>query len=49
MVNNKVHLLKNSRDMVSNDEFYFKSSDQMRKMFVDLPEAIDNLTELIKK
>ena len=32
-----------------NDEFYFKSSDQMRKMFSDLPEAIDNLTELILK
>ena len=32
-----------------NDEFYFKSSDQMRKMFSDLPEAIDNLLELILK
>lgn len=32
-----------------NDEFYFKSQDQMRSLFHDIPEAIDNLSEFLKK
>lgn len=32
-----------------NDEFYFKSQDQMRSLFYDLPEAIENLSELLSK
>ena len=32
-----------------NDEFYFKSSKDMQKLFADLPEAIDNITHLIDK
>jgi len=32
-----------------NDEFYFKSQDQMRSLFHDVPEAIDNLTEFLDK
>ena len=32
-----------------NDEFYFKSSQQMQELFTDLPEAIDNITALIAK
>lgn len=32
-----------------NDEFYFKSQDQMRSLFHDIPEAIDNLSELLEK
>jgi len=32
-----------------NDEFYFKSSEEMQALFSDLPEAIDNITHLISK
>lgn len=32
-----------------NDEFYFKSQNQMRSIFHDVPEAIDNLTEFLEK
>lgn len=32
-----------------NNEFYFKSQDQMRSLFHDLPEAIDNLSEMLEK
>ena len=32
-----------------NEEFYFKTSQQMQELFADLPEAIDNITELIDK
>ncbi|UII26541.1 DNA polymerase III subunit alpha [Fulvivirga maritima] len=32
-----------------NDQFYFKSQEEMKVIFSDLPEAIENLTELIDK
>lgn len=32
-----------------NDEFYFKSQDQMRSLFHDIPEAIENLSEFLTK
>ena len=32
-----------------NQEFYFKSSDAMKKLFADLPEAILNIQEIIDK
>ncbi|MFT4770416.1 MAG: DNA polymerase-3 subunit alpha [Cryomorphaceae bacterium] len=32
-----------------NDEFYFKSADEMKKLFADKPEAIENLQELLAK
>jgi DNA polymerase-3 subunit alpha len=32
-----------------NDEFYFKSSESMQELFSDLPQAIDNITDLIDK
>ncbi len=32
-----------------NDSFYFKSSEQMRELFIDIPQAIDNITHLINK
>lgn len=32
-----------------NDEFYFKSQDQMRSIFHDLPQAIENLSEFLEK
>ena len=32
-----------------NEEFYFKSSEEMQTLFADLPEAIDNITHIIDK
>lgn len=32
-----------------NDEFYFKSQEQMKSLFHEIPEAIDNLNELLSK
>ena len=30
-----------------NDEFYFKSSDEMKQLFADIPEAIINIQEIV--
>ncbi|GEC78520.1 DNA polymerase III subunit alpha [Flavobacterium aquatile] len=32
-----------------NQEYYFKSSEEMKKLFADLPEAISNITEIVAK
>jgi len=32
-----------------NQEYYFKSEDEMKKLFADLPEAIINIQEIIEK
>ena len=32
-----------------NDEYFFKSSDEMKQLFVDLPEAISNIQEVVDK
>ena len=32
-----------------NDEFYLKSSEEMVEMFSDIPEAVTNISDLIKK
>lgn len=32
-----------------NDEYYFKSSDEMKQLFVDLPDAITNIQEVVDK
>ena len=32
-----------------NDEYYFKSTDEMKKLFADLPEAISNIQEIVDK
>jgi DNA polymerase-3 subunit alpha len=32
-----------------NQEYYFKSGEEMKKLFTDLPEAISNLTEIVAK
>ncbi|HEX8041772.1 MAG TPA: DNA polymerase III subunit alpha [Chryseosolibacter sp.] len=34
---------------LSNDQFYFKSQDEMRSIFRDLPEAIDTISEIVDK
>ena len=32
-----------------NDEYYFKSSEEMKKLFIDLPESISNIQEIVDK
>lgn len=32
-----------------NDEYYFKSGEEMKKLFADLPEAILNVREIVEK
>ena len=34
---------------LENQEYYFKSSDEMKELFLDLPEAILNIEDLISK
>jgi len=42
-------LTKNKRFAFPNDQFYFKKTDEMKKVFDDLPEAIDNTNEIVGK
>ncbi|MCL7764417.1 DNA polymerase III subunit alpha [Polaribacter sp. Z014] len=32
-----------------NQEYYFKSTDEMKKLFADIPEAISNIQEIVDK
>lgn len=32
-----------------NDEYYFKSTDEMKSLFADLPDAISNIQEIVDK
>jgi DNA polymerase III subunit alpha len=41
--------LKNYRFAFPNDEFYFKTQDEMLKVFSDIPEALDNTQEIVDK
>lgn len=41
--------LKDKRFAFPNDQFYFKTTDEMLKVFHDLPEAIDNTNEVVDK
>ncbi|MGB0915551.1 MAG: DNA polymerase III subunit alpha [Crocinitomicaceae bacterium] len=34
---------------LDNDEYYFKSQDEMKELFLDLPEAIKSIDEIIDK
>ena len=40
---------KNKRFAFPNDQFYFKTTAEMSKVFIDLPEAIDNTNEIVDK
>ncbi len=40
---------KNTRFGFDNDQFFFKTGDQMLETFKDLPESIDNTNEIIGK
>lgn len=37
------------RPGLRNSKYYFKSQDEMKKAFTDLPEAIENITEIVDK
>ncbi len=43
-----VHV-KDKRFAFPNDQFYFKTTAEMSKLFSDLPEAIDNTNEIVDK
>jgi DNA polymerase-3 subunit alpha len=42
-------LVKDKRFAFPNDQFYFKTTQEMSKVFSDLPEAIDNTNEIVGK
>jgi DNA polymerase III subunit alpha len=42
-------LVKNKRFAFPNDQFYLKSTAEMKQTFNDLPEAIDNTNEIVDK
>lgn len=41
--------IRNKRFAFPNDQFYFKTTEEMSAVFHDLPEAIDNTNEIIGK
>lgn len=47
-VNDDVHL-KDRRFKFPNDQFYFKSRDEMSQLFSDIPEAIDNTNMVVDR
>ncbi len=42
-------VVKNKRFAFYNDQFYFKNTQEMSKLFADLPQAIDNTNEIVDK
>lgn len=40
---------RNFRFGLENEEYYFKSQDEMKELFLDLPEAIENIAEILAK
>lgn len=41
--------VKNRRFKFPNAEFYFKTPEEMQKLFIDVPEALDNTNEIVDK
>jgi DNA polymerase-3 subunit alpha len=41
--------VKNRRFKFPNDQFYFKSPDEMKQLFNDIPESIDNTNAIVDK
>ncbi|MGB3006147.1 MAG: DNA polymerase III subunit alpha [Chitinophagaceae bacterium] len=41
--------IKDKRFAFPNDQFYFKTTEEMSQVFHDLPEAIDNTNEIVDK
>ncbi|MGN6509165.1 MAG: DNA polymerase III subunit alpha, partial [Chitinophaga sp.] len=42
-------MVKNKRFAFYNDQFYFKNTQEMGKLFSDLPQALDNTNEIVDK
>lgn len=42
-------LVKGRRFSFYNDQFFFKSTEQMSQLFADIPQAIDNTNEIVGK
>ena len=42
-------MIKNRRFKFPNDQFYFKTPDEMKKLFSDIPESIDNTNMIVDK
>lgn len=42
-------LVKDKRFAFPNDQFFFKKTEEMTRVFEDLPEAIDNTNEIVEK
>ena len=49
LVNTPIGRGRGYRYGLPNQQYYFKSSEEMKKLFKDLPEAIINLQEIIEK
>jgi len=47
-VNDELHI-KNRRFKFPNDQFYFKSTEEMSTLFSDIPESIDNTNAIVDK
>ena len=47
-VNDEIQV-KNRRFKFPNNQFYFKSPEEMQELFRDLPEALDNTNEIVDK
>jgi DNA polymerase-3 subunit alpha len=41
--------VKNKRFKFPNDQFYFKTTEEMKKLFIDIPESIDNTNAIVDK
>ncbi len=41
--------MRDKRFAFYNDQFYFKNTDEMSKLFADLPEALDNTNAIVEK
>jgi DNA polymerase-3 subunit alpha len=40
---------RNFRFGLENEEYYFKSGEEMKELFLDLPEAIESINEILEK
>ncbi|MCZ2223061.1 MAG: DNA polymerase III subunit alpha [Chitinophagales bacterium] len=48
IINDDLHV-KNKRFKFPNDQFYFKTTQEMQNLFSDIPESIDNTNEVVDK
>lgn len=48
-INDPVGTGRAYRDALPNQEYYFKSQEEMKAIFADIPEAIENIQKLIDK